>query len=270
MTRAECGPRPALRTTNVENGLQQVFTLPVPPALNGDAAPATVSLDLAVGDGLKPRNAAYYVDLVALNGEEPLRYGAIRATDAKGKALKAEISVARETEGTPAGVRVVVDLVGAASPIEVNATVRQPAQLSTAQAAEGSGEIAGIPQPLAPLVTETVDEIMDRERFAPPAMLALPAETHPEFEFEPQKQDNPVAPDVSSWPPSNELMARIIGPPSQPQSVGLVNFEGVGLSESGFIPPDSMGNVGSTQIIMHENGRIKGFDKTGVRPSGGE
>jgi hypothetical protein len=43
-----------------------------------------------------------------------------------------------------------------------------------------------------------------------------------------------------------------------------VNFKGVGLSESGFIPPDSMGDVGPTQILMHENGRIKVFDKTGA------
>src|SRR5207253_2035658 len=36
------------------------------------------------------------------------------------------------------------------------------------------------------------------------------------------------------------------------------------LSESGFIPPDSMGAVGPTQYLLCVNGRIKVFDKFGV------
>src|SRR5205085_11843321 len=47
-----------------------------------------------------------------------------------------------------------------------------------------------------------------------------------------------------------------------PQPVG-VSVPGPGLGESGFIPPDSVGDVGPTQILVAANGRIKVFDKAG-------
>src|SRR5437870_13533716 len=48
-----------------------------------------------------------------------------------------------------------------------------------------------------------------------------------------------------------------------PQTIGT-SFLGAKVSESGLIPPDSMGEVGPTQILICENGRIKVFDKNGV------
>ena len=33
-------------------------------------------------------------------------------------------------------------------------------------------------------------------------------------------------------------------------------FKGMTLSDAGFIPPDSMGDVGPTQILVHTNGRM--------------
>jgi hypothetical protein len=41
------------------------------------------------------------------------------------------------------------------------------------------------------------------------------------------------------------------------------SFLGAQVSESGFIPPDSMGSVGPTQALVSVNGRIKVFDKQG-------
>lgn len=41
------------------------------------------------------------------------------------------------------------------------------------------------------------------------------------------------------------------------------SFLGVQSTESGFIPPDSMGAVGPTQVLVFVNGRIKVFDKNG-------
>jgi hypothetical protein len=41
------------------------------------------------------------------------------------------------------------------------------------------------------------------------------------------------------------------------------SFLGAQSSESGFIPPDSMGSVGPSQIVVCVNGRIKVFDKQG-------
>jgi PKD repeat protein len=50
--------------------------------------------------------------------------------------------------------------------------------------------------------------------------------------------------------------------PFNPQTVGT-GFLGAQLSESGFIPPDSMGAVGPSQFLVCVNGRIKVFDKNG-------
>src|SRR5262249_34446406 len=41
------------------------------------------------------------------------------------------------------------------------------------------------------------------------------------------------------------------------------SFLGAQSSESGFIPPDSMGSVSPTQVLVDVNGRIKAFDKQG-------
>jgi subtilisin-like proprotein convertase family protein len=143
-------------------------------------------------------------------------------------------------------------------------TMGQPAQPGPADAALGSGEIVGTQILLAPLVTETVDEMMARDRFAPPALVVLPRETHPEFEAQLSQKGNPLAPAASSWPLPEPLMSPPIGPPSLPQTVGT-SFKGVALSEAaGFIPPDTMGDVGPEQILIHVNGRIKVFDKAGV------
>src|SRR5207248_3108631 len=62
-----------------------------------------------------------------------------------------------------------------------------------------------------------------------------------------------------SWP---EAAAGATAVEFQPQVVGT-NFLGVQASESGFIPPDSMGAVGPDQILVVANGRIKAFDKVG-------
>jgi Big-like domain-containing protein len=55
--------------------------------------------------------------------------------------------------------------------------------------------------------------------------------------------------------------AAAIGPSSS--FTAGTSFLGAQVSESGFIPPDSMGAVGPTQILVDVNGRIKVFDKQG-------
>lgn len=42
-----------------------------------------------------------------------------------------------------------------------------------------------------------------------------------------------------------------------------VSFLATTLSEAGSLPPDTMGSVGPTQILLHTNGRVKLFDKAG-------
>ena len=56
--------------------------------------------------------------------------------------------------------------------------------------------------------------------------------------------------------------------PRSPQPIG-VNFLGIagsvaGLAESAAIPPDTMGGVGPTQVLVASNGRLKVFDRAGV------
>jgi hypothetical protein len=116
-------------------------------------------------------------------------------------------------------------------------------------------------------ITETVDAIMARERLRPPGPhhVVLDRET---LDLETPPRQNPDAPAVSHWPVSPEEMsgARPSGVP--PQTTGLpltvgTSFLGVDSTESPYVPPDTGGAVGPTQILFHENGRLKVFDKTG-------
>jgi hypothetical protein len=50
--------------------------------------------------------------------------------------------------------------------------------------------------------------------------------------------------------------------PSQAVTPGS-DFLGSSLNQSGFVPPDSMGAVGPTQVVVDVNGRIRVFDKEG-------
>jgi hypothetical protein len=73
----------------------------------------------------------------------------------------------------------------------------------------------------------------------------------------PPRLPGPVALD----PPVREPL-RTPGGPSTPLPAST-SFLGAQSSESGFIPPDSMGSVGPTQALVAVNGRIKVFDKQG-------
>jgi hypothetical protein len=51
--------------------------------------------------------------------------------------------------------------------------------------------------------------------------------------------------------------------PSQAVTPSGTSFLGAQASDSGFIPPDSMGAVGPSQVLVFVNGRIRVFDKQG-------
>ncbi|MFZ1322921.1 MAG: hypothetical protein WAT71_15295 [Ignavibacteria bacterium] len=124
----------------------------------------------------------------------------------------------------------------------------------------------GIPVQGEDGITVTVQEIMDREAMLPADYYQKPKpKTNPEFEIEmPEKQVNPNAPDVSQWPPLSEDEAQKEIPQyDNPQTIGA-NFQGPKLSESGYIPPDTQGDVGPTQALVCANGRIKVYSKAGV------
>jgi hypothetical protein len=155
------------------------------------------------------------------------------------------------------------------------AGVASPGAPATArQGAAPAGRIAGgaptgamtvgVPATGGGGITETVTTIMERARarglgFRP---ITFNAEEPHRRPFMPP--DDPTAPAVSSWPPPSQGFAAAASPLS-PQIAG-VNFRAVSTAagESPWIPPDSMGDVGPTQILVHVNGRIKVFDKSGA------
>jgi hypothetical protein len=144
-------------------------------------------------------------------------------------------------------------------------TVTPKVVLQAGAAGSDTRAIAGVPVVVQRGITETVAQIMARERLMPAALLASTRETDEDLEEEPALKEDPNLPlPLSHRPPIPAVFsAAIVGAPNLPQTVGT-SFKGVGRSESNFIPPDSMGDVGPTQILIHVNGRIKVFNKTGV------
>ena len=140
--------------------------------------------------------------------------------------------------------------------------------LSLAAQKTSDGSIVGTPWRGRAGITETVDQIMAREADkANKKQHQFSKAKHAGDEFaEPIPTQNPDAPAVSQWPsrasaPSTQTIAR----PLLPQTPGR-SFLGVQLSEVGgnVVPPDSMGAIGPTQIIVIINERIKAFTRNGA------
>jgi hypothetical protein len=122
-----------------------------------------------------------------------------------------------------------------------------------------------------PGITEMVDQIMARDRLLTPEQ--RDAVTYKPWRGQDRSHlpSNPSSPAVAQWPPAPSGPQRIIptapghhgGAPDNPQLLGT-SFLAAQSSESGFIPPDTMGEVGPTQIMVTVNGRFKVFDKNGV------
>lgn len=117
-------------------------------------------------------------------------------------------------------------------------------------------DTTGIPWTGPAGVTETVDEIMAREKRAGPTEHAQPRELKKRalrnFSARSQSPFSPLSPQSA---PAGEAFS--------PQPVG-VSFLGARLADSGFVPPDSMGDVGPSQILVCVNGRIRLFDRQGT------
>ncbi|MGA8217624.1 MAG: hypothetical protein WB771_03580, partial [Solirubrobacterales bacterium] len=77
----------------------------------------------------------------------------------------------------------------------------------------------------------------------------------PEEEGTPPKRAGPAA--------AQQRTGEAAITPSQAVTPGPTSFLGADLNQSGWIPPDSMGAVGPSQILVSVNGRIKVFDKQG-------
>lgn len=108
-------------------------------------------------------------------------------------------------------------------------------------------------------VTETVEEMVARDAASEGIRFSI---VKVEKESPIVKAQRPGAPNVASFPYAKPL-GKGYGGPYAPQTIGT-NFEGVGVGESGFEPPDSNGAVGPNHVVVAVNGRIKAFSRTGV------
>ncbi len=149
-------------------------------------------------------------------------------------------------------------------PFENQNDVIQSYSIIKAKMPSSSETILGKPWDGDKGITETIDDIMKRDK-ENPFLYHGPHETRDESEeFQHSKSMNPDAPEVSKWPPNPEdQLFNKNGKKDNPQTIGTT-FDGPQLSESGFIPPDNNGDVGPTQILVIANGRIKVYNKSGV------
>ena len=260
---------------NAEDAVELGFTILAAPHDAAAVGDAPLTLDLSVSGELRPRydKPGYFVDLVSPDGESALRFGALRVTDAKGATLQTRLEARPGTpEGSAPGIRITIDAVDPAYPVVIGAALRSGVPSHPVPATVpggGSGEMVGSPVTLGEGITESVSEIMARQESSRPAGPPRPRETHHEFEFELDLQEDPSAPAASHWPPWNPVTSTPkststrIELPNLPQALGT-SFKATDVNESGFIPPDSMGEIGPTQIVVHVNGRIKTFTKAGA------
>lgn len=93
--------------------------------------------------------------------------------------------------------------------------------------------------------------------------LPKPIRMRKEFESHRHPVHNPEAPRVSSWPVADNTFVNRVEQITATQAIHS-NFLGINISESGFIPPDSNGDVGTTQVCITANGRIKFYNRNTV------
>src|SRR6266702_606791 len=123
----------------------------------------------------------------------------------------------------------------------------------------------GIPWTGQPGVTETVTDIMARYKNLPLQSSMQPAQSD-EGRLLPNRQNlaqYSLSPRVSRYPATSSASSAEATALITSQSIGST-FLGAQLSEAGFVPPDSMGAVGPSQVLVCVNGRIKVFDKSGA------
>ncbi len=253
---------------NGKPGLEHGLVLGAPPLGHDPAARMEVGVDLSIGGNLLPRliENGGAVGLFTTRGEWILRYGRLAASDTSGKELPTRIELRRDIEGKLSLVRISIDDADAAYPILVRSTLSAVSRVEEPTIGEAgphaAGDIAGTPEAGAPGIAETVEQIMKRQ--AASAGVRRPVEDA-EREISNRRPfppvNNPLAPALSQWPPptaERSLPEQLLSP----QSVGT-HFRAVNQDEAGYVPPDSMGDVGETQILVHVNGRVRVFSKTG-------
>jgi hypothetical protein len=134
-------------------------------------------------------------------------------------------------------------------------------------AAPPPGGVEGEPFVGEPGVTETIAEIMDRDARLPRAPFVPREKKEREVPFE--KVEDPLSPEVASWPPPPALALESPAPraqsPKLPQTIGtsFLGMQGPGV-DSPYVPPARVGAGAPSPAVVGPNGRIRVFDKTGA------
>lgn len=136
-----------------------------------------------------------------------------------------------------------------------------------ARGQEPLGETVGVPWVGEAGITMSVAELMALDATYqipdPPRTTGKPLRLSPPRGNLPL---NPESPMVAAWPllPEGvEPMGLPVYGERAPQTLGT-SFVGATIADSGFIPPDTMGDVGTSQIMVAINGRVRIFNKSGA------
>src|SRR5689334_4334681 len=109
-------------------------------------------------------------------------------------------------------------------------------------------------------VEQSVAEIMTEQAKRPASAISgklMPEREGPDRDNLPQ---NPNTIEGTQWPPAERSLLQT--QPTAPQTIST-QFDGAtGPSETGAFPPDTMGAVGPTQVVVFLNGRLRTFNKT--------
>ena len=108
-------------------------------------------------------------------------------------------------------------------------------------------------------VTETVDQIMARAAWEVPNI----RKDKDEKEYDLPKRPGRSLGDGPTWPPRTAGTHGRGGAPLLPQTIGL-EFNGPSASPFSVEPPDSMGGVSPTQVLVATNGNIAVYSRTGT------
>jgi len=128
----------------------------------------------------------------------------------------------------------------------------------TTSATPGASEVThGHPWRGAPGTTVSVAAMMARQRADDRRRGGKPLGTREK----PEPRGDQARTKSPSSAPAERVGSASVAPRSNLSP--STSFLGAHKSESGFVPPDSMGSVGPSQVLVAVNGRIKVFDKQG-------
>ena len=134
-----------------------------------------------------------------------------------------------------------------------------------------SEEIVGQPWRGQPGITESIEDIMQRQNALDAAGLGHPAHPEPPEHGGPdpaQILPDPNAPAVANWPPENPVLLTGTNRRGRqnPQAIG-VNFGATNFGTARYYPPDTQFAVGPSQILVVVNGNIVLYNRDGSYPN---